>query len=562
MARIEEQDKQFDSMSTKMGKLFDLLQGKITDTGNEVSRSEHENQNMVTVEAVRAARRPHIPLNSAINDQQIAFDAKMKEKTDRNKQLAEVLPDNKRVTIGSQLGMGINNRRSMGTENFTRGFEIRISSNSSTDRDKTHFGQCEESSYYFIRGIKTYESVQLSTHSDSSNVAKKTLVHRASAKVSGKSNKTANTTKSTLSTKNKHLPSKSRSVLADSLTALHKNFRNKGTRKLLKASWRSCTQQDYACKFKKIHSWCSERETVPYAATLADCADLLSHLYTSGLQYPTIAGYRSMFSSLLPAIDNFPIGQHPYIIRLLRRVFNSRPPKVNLVPEWDLQKVLDMLQNSPFEPLLKADMKCSTYKVVFLTAITTFKRCSDIQALRLERLKIDMAEFRCSLCTFETCKFEDVIFHAIHTHANREICILKRSDDRKAYKRLTFPVVPEVEHKKEKIVLTNNEKQTINVVDLDEHLVLPANKSKTDSKNKDENQKPQKTIETCCQTEDINEDVVSIDTKNLEKIEKQFLIDILPFIPMALQYLHKNNQLAVWFLLFKCLANRFFHWTT
>ncbi|VDI03539.1 Hypothetical predicted protein [Mytilus galloprovincialis] len=34
--------------------------------------------------------------------------------------------------------MGINNRRSMGTENFTRGFEIRISRNSSLDRYKTH----------------------------------------------------------------------------------------------------------------------------------------------------------------------------------------------------------------------------------------------------------------------------------------------------------------------------------------------------------------------------------------------------------------------------------------
>ncbi|CAC5392249.1 unnamed protein product [Mytilus coruscus] len=95
-------------------------------------------------------------------------------------------------------------------------------------------------------------------------------------------------------------------------------------------------------------------------------------------------------------------------------------------------------------------------------------------------------------------------------------------------------IEPEVEHKKGKIVLTNNEKQTINVVDLDEHLVLPANKSKTDSKNKDENQAPQKTIETCSQTIDINEDVVSIDTNNLGKIEKQFLLDILPFIPMAL----------------------------
>ncbi|CAC5405579.1 unnamed protein product [Mytilus coruscus] len=74
MARIEEQDKQFDSMSPEMGKLFDLLQGKLTDTGNEVPKSEHENQNTVTVEASSAARRPLIPLNSAINEHKNSVD--------------------------------------------------------------------------------------------------------------------------------------------------------------------------------------------------------------------------------------------------------------------------------------------------------------------------------------------------------------------------------------------------------------------------------------------------------------------------------------------------------
>ncbi|CAC5409975.1 unnamed protein product [Mytilus coruscus] len=69
-------------------------------------------------------------------------------------------------------------------------------------------GICISTNMPKSKGIQTYESVQLSTDSDSSNVAKKTLVHRASAKVSGKSIKTANTTKSTLSTKNNHVPSK------------------------------------------------------------------------------------------------------------------------------------------------------------------------------------------------------------------------------------------------------------------------------------------------------------------------------------------------------------------
>jgi hypothetical protein len=42
-----------------------------------------------------------------------------------------------------------------------------------------------------------------------------------------------------------------------------------------------------------------------------------------------------------------------------------------------------MLQKTPFEPLFFADLKEITFKTVFLIAITTFRRCSDLQALRL-----------------------------------------------------------------------------------------------------------------------------------------------------------------------------------
>ncbi|CAC5376712.1 unnamed protein product [Mytilus coruscus] len=177
------------------------------------------------------------------------------------------------------------------------------------------------------------------------------------------------------------------SVQVNSMAAINRNFRDKGfsrdTRKLLRASWRSGTKQDYTSKFKTFNCWCSERKKDPYTANLADCADFLTSLYTSGLQYHTIVGYRSMLSSLLSPIDNKPIGQHPYIIRLLKGVFNSRPPKVKLVPEWDLHKILDMLQKSPFEPLREAEIKFVTYKIIFLTAITTFRRCSDLQVLRI-----------------------------------------------------------------------------------------------------------------------------------------------------------------------------------
>jgi hypothetical protein len=43
-----------------------------------------------------------------------------------------------------------------------------------------------------------------------------------------------------------------------------------------------------------------------------------------------------------------------------------------------------MLENSPFEPLEQISLKELTFKTVFLTAITTFRRCSDLQALRID----------------------------------------------------------------------------------------------------------------------------------------------------------------------------------
>ena len=87
-----------------------------------------------------------------------------------------------------------------------------------------------------------------------------------------------------------------------------------------------------------------------------------------------------MLSSILPPIDSCPIGQHSYIIRLLKGVFNERPPVKCSVPNWDLSFVLGCLKDAPVEPLKDASFKHLT---CFLVAITTFHRCSDLQSLQI-----------------------------------------------------------------------------------------------------------------------------------------------------------------------------------
>ena len=79
-----------------------------------------------------------------------------------------------------------------------------------------------------------------------------------------------------------------------------------------------------------------------------------------------------MLSSILPRVECFPIGQHSHIIRLLKGIFNERPPLKKLVPEWDLCLVLGDLRKPPIEPLKDASLKHVTLKTCFLVAITTF----------------------------------------------------------------------------------------------------------------------------------------------------------------------------------------------
>ena len=233
----------------------------------------------------------------------------------------------------------------------------------------------------------THVSIQVPDDSNSPSLAKKTLVHKNSGTTDSMSNNVTSNSGSAIPAEVPDQSSQSRDFQTDGLVSLNRQFEKRGfseqTRKLLCASWRKGTQKDYVSKFKKFSSWCDSREIDPYTANLTQVAEFLTFLYTSGLQYRTIAGYRSMFSSVLESVENKPVGQHPYIVRLLKGIFNSRPPKARLLPEWDLPRVLKMLEKAPFEPMREATLKHITLKTVFLIAITTFRRCSDLQSLKI-----------------------------------------------------------------------------------------------------------------------------------------------------------------------------------
>ena len=100
-----------------------------------------------------------------------------------------------------------------------------------------------------------------------------------------------------------------------------------------------------------------------------------------GLAARTIGVYRSAISKFHEGIGGTAMGQHPRVTRFMKGVVIKKPPHRSLLPNWNLKIVLDFLQGPPFEPIEQARLEAITMKTIFLVAITTARRVSEIAAL-------------------------------------------------------------------------------------------------------------------------------------------------------------------------------------
>ena len=118
--------------------------------------------------------------------------------------------------------------------------------------------------------------------------------------------------------------------------------------------------------------------------------NFLSCLYIEGKEYRTINCARSMLSSTLLPIDNFPVGKHPMVTRLLKGVFNLRPPVKILFPTWSVKQVLVTLRN--WSPASSLDLKTLTFKCLMLLALVTGKRASSLSLLSVKQGYLQVGE--------------------------------------------------------------------------------------------------------------------------------------------------------------------------
>ena len=148
---------------------------------------------------------------------------------------------------------------------------------------------------------------------------------------------------------------------------------------LLLASWRSKTKSNYDSLFAKWAGWCQSRHRDPTTGPVEDIVNFLAELYRDGYKYRSLNAYRSAISALHSKVDGQPIGQHPLITRMLKGVYNERPPLPRYSSFWDVGAVLKHIKKWGVNDNLS--LRQLTLKLTMLMALTRPARTVDLSKL-------------------------------------------------------------------------------------------------------------------------------------------------------------------------------------
>jgi len=115
----------------------------------------------------------------------------------------------------------------------------------------------------------------------------------------------------------------------------------------------------------------SPKENQSSSTTCMSRLDFLSELFDQGLTYSAINCARSALSSYMSLDDGSVVGQNPLVCRLLKSVFQSRPPKPKYAEVWDVQMVLAYL--ATLHSVKPLTLKELTLKLVMLLLLVSGK---------------------------------------------------------------------------------------------------------------------------------------------------------------------------------------------
>ena len=148
----------------------------------------------------------------------------------------------------------------------------------------------------------------------------------------------------------------------------------------IEAPQRRSTRAIYESKWSVFVRWCDKSKVDFRAPSIKQIADFLLFLFQEKhLQPSTIEGYRTAIADKV-GNSSVNISKDENLTRLLESFHRDKPKGRRGIPSWNLSLVLHQLTKPPFEPLRKASLKHLTFKTVFLLALGSGKRRSEIHA--------------------------------------------------------------------------------------------------------------------------------------------------------------------------------------
>ncbi|XP_076036398.1 uncharacterized protein LOC143022180 [Oratosquilla oratoria] len=145
---------------------------------------------------------------------------------------------------------------------------------------------------------------------------------------------------------------------------------------LILASWKPGTSKQYRSHINRWAQFCHRRDINPTTPIVTDVINFLTETFHRGVGYNSINTARGALSSLEIVVDGCRAGNHPLVIRLMRRVFNLSPSMPRYKDTWDVKPVLTKLKQE------------LTLKLVMLMALTQAARVQTLHLLVLKNIRI------------------------------------------------------------------------------------------------------------------------------------------------------------------------------
>ena len=250
-------------------------------------------------------------------------------------------------------------------------------------------GVCVSASTSHSKSVAESEKIKNQNDSNSAELGKKTMDVHATGTSHRHSSHSSSKREASKNAQAVGVSSGSTTVKFSCLEDRRKRLREKGfregTAKLATGDIRGSTESCYDARVRVFISWCHKNGVKnPIGSSLASVCNFLHEIFQEGKAAKTVGGYIAALSKWHHRIHGKKLCDIEEVANIRKATVIARPPRKIDFQSWSLPLVLDSLYQEPYEPMIGAQLKYLTYKTVFLVAVSTARRSSELGALSID----------------------------------------------------------------------------------------------------------------------------------------------------------------------------------